>query len=564
MLTRKWIGTGLAAGLLLLGLILFVTRSHAPQESPPLAPQAELADELATPPSPEELPAEPERVAVVSAEPEEVPVEAPPAPPPFAGWVIEGRVRDESGASVIGARVSAPALPESPVLTDGEGRFVFEFPEYAAAARTESLGVLHASFPATTVAVRLPLDFARSRKHHVDIELKSGISVEVTVLDRRGKPVEGATVVMREQAGDGAIISNRFRDERAIRGYLDRLLLKAMACATAVTDERGVAQVVARAGAHFVMTWKPGFMCVRDIETVWRVTAEERLFTYVLDDGCGLTGRIKDENGHEAPGVLISAYTLDPVKHSLAASAQSQADGEFELSGLGCEATRASVALYHEHLGSWFGRIEMPSPHVEITLQSNRRFALSIVSAEEHVRWSGNLSVDYMDIERNAASAAGGTPRLFNFEVVDGHLSLSVPVYVTAVRLKSPGWDPVELQIADLPKVQDATVAVELRRERRFEVLVVDAATGRTISNCDVDGLSLEVAADGRSSTARFRAVPTIQGEDTVFHFVSGGIRKGMEIRIQVSALGKKRHDVAYKTPGIDPPERVVVELEDL
>jgi protocatechuate 3,4-dioxygenase beta subunit len=554
----------LAAGLLLLGLILFVTRSHAPQESPPLAPQAELADELATPSSPEELPAEPERVEVVAVEPQVAPVEATAAPEPFAGWVIEGRVRDESGASVTGARVSARALIESPVYTDREGRFAFEFQEYAAAIRTESLGVVHASYPATTVAVSLPSDFVRTKTHHVEVVLKVGVNVEVTVLDKSHRPVEGATVVIREQAGDGAIISNEFRDERLLRRYLNSLLLNATVCATAVTDEGGIARLVIRAGDHFVMTWKSGFMCARDTNTVWRVTPEERQFTYILDKGCGLTGRIKDENGREAPGVLIVAKTVDSVNKTLAGNALSQADGEFELNGLGCEASRAHVVVHHEHLGSWFGRFEMPSPHVEITLQANRRFALSIVSAEEQARWSGNLSVEFSQIEPNAAAAANGTPRLFRFDIVDGHLSLSVPIYVTTVKLRSPGWDPVELHIADLPKVQDATVAVELRRERRFEVLVVDGETGRTISNCVVDGLSLEVAADGRSSTARLGALPTIQDDHTVFHFVSGQIREGMEILLRVNAPGKKQREVGYKTPGIDPPESVVVELEDL
>ncbi len=134
---RKWIGIGLAAGLLLLGLILFVTWSHAPQETPQLDPQADLAEELATPPPRENPPAEAERVAVVSAESEGAPVEAPPVPQPFAGWVIEGRVRDESGANVIGARVIERALIHAPTFTDSEGRFAFEFQEYAAAARAE-------------------------------------------------------------------------------------------------------------------------------------------------------------------------------------------------------------------------------------------------------------------------------------------------------------------------------------------------------------------------------------------------------------------------------------------
>ncbi|HEX5442573.1 MAG TPA: carboxypeptidase-like regulatory domain-containing protein, partial [Pirellulales bacterium] len=118
--------------------------------------------------------------------------------------IIEGRVVDSDGNPVARAEVRIWRFPDRPVefdgsdvlLTDAEGRFVSPDVLVGGAARVvaEALGML----AGRTSLIRIAEDAAAVHVH--DITLKRLRIVTGQVLDRRGQPVDGATVF---NSGDG-------------------------------------------------------------------------------------------------------------------------------------------------------------------------------------------------------------------------------------------------------------------------------------------------------------------------------------------------------------------------
>ena len=121
--------------------------------------------------------------------------------------IIEGRVvAADTGDPLRNARVTVTSVREAaPALTDGDGRFSLSPP----ADGPCTLSVAKAGYAKTTITVRTPADA-------LIVTMPKGAVVSGTVMDDRGDPVVGASVIVETAVPEGrrpAVLASPMTDD---------------------------------------------------------------------------------------------------------------------------------------------------------------------------------------------------------------------------------------------------------------------------------------------------------------------------------------------------------------
>jgi RNA polymerase sigma factor (sigma-70 family) len=236
------------------------------------------------------------------------------------GVVLRGRVVDEHGAPVAGARVSELCLAPARATTDGEGRFALDAVEASkdhllVEVEAEGFAVLWHNF-----------EDGRAPAVEVVLALERGRELRGRVVDEFGKPVPGALAY----AGDGFWGKPRVADD----------------------DGRFTLSRVARSESSFTIT-ADGFVPFEG-----PLPADESELDVMLSRGLSLSGTLVDDGGAPIPSATVSVNKpsdLHAVMYKGAPIVRTDASGHFEMSGI---PAGASLVL-HAH-ASGFTRAELP------------------------------------------------------------------------------------------------------------------------------------------------------------------------------------------------------------
>jgi protocatechuate 3,4-dioxygenase beta subunit len=238
------------------------------------------------------------------------------------GRAISGRVKDEKGAAVAGARVSAsrdspPFGQAARTRTNPDGSYALEgmLPgQYRLSATAE---VDSTSVEGRAVAKLLSTDL-----RNVDLVMPAGIRVTGRVLTAQGQPVAGARVqsmMETSMAGGGRMSSSE------ITASADDGTFKLNRVAA------GRLRLTARHDQHGTASLPP-----LELQT------ESKTVELRLREGASIAGVVRTQDGKPAPGVRVTALGRE-LRMLIDVQDVTAADGSYRLTGLPAGSITASA-----------------------------------------------------------------------------------------------------------------------------------------------------------------------------------------------------------------------------
>lgn len=170
------------------------------------------------------------------------------------------------------------------------------------------------------------------------------------------------------------------------------------------------------------------------------------------------------------------------------AATTSRPDGTFELGGLRTTSDRASFCVVHPGFAPfWAGKREeedarttLDDQEVRIVLDQGRTVELQLVDGENGSFVAGPATLEVERVSSFVDAPVGAATREQSHDLVQGRLVAErLGSFVRVLWITCPGYDPLRL---DLGAAAVGTgEVVRLRRSLRWELELVDAATGMPI-----------------------------------------------------------------------------------
>ncbi|MEM6569500.1 MAG: sigma-70 family RNA polymerase sigma factor, partial [Planctomycetota bacterium] len=403
---------------------------------------------------------------------------------------VSGRVRDEAGQPVAGARVVALGCRDLETITAADGTYELRTIPRRAGETTR----IHAEREGLCDAL-VDVEMPESGDMEMDLVLSAGARVRGHVQDDAGAPVPGVTVTFG---------SARYAADRC----------------ESVTDGNGAFDLgTVPPGEQTVRVFADGFV---PLETTLEVPADQESLenvALVLDRGRAVTGVVRDVNGEPAVGVRVAAKQRGDY---LGASAGTDGAGRFTVVGL--PAGSVELEVYGGgFVRSWTPVGPAPTGNVEITVVRAGRIRGRVVDAatgsavtgftvrlitpvlEEGDRMIGGFTSDWREPGRI-------------FDAPDGRWDTGrerlEPGRVIGVQIAAPGYAPsvvprVVIGPVDSPDEVPSELVVQLVRPVRLGVDVVQGEDRAPVRGVEV--IVSQAAADDPVDSA-LRATTNANG----------------------------------------------------
>jgi protocatechuate 3,4-dioxygenase beta subunit len=420
------------------------------------------------------------------------------------------------------ARLDGPPDPCETRIAEADGRFTFDglVPGEAYQLRAHSPEHLPSDPHALVAALGEPLP--------VELALRTGRWIEVTVVDEEDRPVRDAEL--------RAVHAGSWWQERGAGRR------------TTPTSGAGVArlgpfeakrvELLVRADGYVDSSSRRG-------ETGWIVPADESTITIRLPRGLSVAGRVLGPGGAPAPGTQVQAQVRTTSRNGWSISGlqsvQTDDTGSFRIDGLP-EGRITLDAFQRDRSPPWVGLLEVDAGALDVVLQleeDTRHVVLKILGPDGEP--IPRALVEYPPMAPQEA-------RNGRFEIESMHLAhWSAEVVVSDAR--DAQGNPLGLAPARLtiPRGKGGEIEVRLARGSVIAGRVLDEQ-GNPIPG------TLVQAATG---------VPSRWGREEQ----PSGIRTGEDGTFRVGPLGDGPHvlTVAPPEPFVAPaPQRVVAGSEDL
>ncbi len=461
------------------------------------------------------------------------------------GYTVEGKVTDEAGRPIAGARVArvrhgiAPGWSGS-CLTNAEGKYAL--PGFSREGDERSVWVIHRDFATAKHEFTPP---KQGETLALDVQLGKGLAVEGHVRNPEGKPVEGAEVEF------GFAIDPHYRTRTDAKGFF-RLDCLAEASGALAMSAKGFPTASQRV--------KPG-----------RGGAVPKLDT-TLVPGRAAKGRVVDRKDGPIAGASVQVMVPDPGPSSdmcRPVSAETDRDGRFVLDGLPDGQLLASVEAS--------GYTE--ASKCRLTTTGENTIVLdppgTIVGKVLDEQTGQPLAAFNVKLDTPARSRAPDekearlTYRLLSkgveFRSADG--TFTIPSLTCggayAVIASAEGYAPsrVEPVVAQPADWDGWPVVVKLGKGRRVSGTVVDAETGRAVGDAEVfltlshfppqERFYMQYVDDPRHSTLMTRKLTS--GADGRFDFQHVAASGDLTLVVRTG-----QHAIqVVKAPATDKPNEV-------
>lgn len=472
------------------------------------------------------------------------------------GAAITGRIVDENGAAIAGAKGSLARGGENPMA--GLAR-MFRRGREASAFRTlpdgtfkasrlapgdnQRLVATHPEFERTTVAgLSLPGGVTKSG---LAVVMRRGATVSGLVKDGNGQPVADVEVELSQ--------SFSFRGGRG--GMTAQLALaggpgsrpRAKTGGDGRFEIKGVT-----AGEYALSARRAGFATER-IDPVKVTDQGAEPLTIALAPGATISGAVRRKTGEGAEGFFVNAGAADrPAMMAGAGSIQpTGADGQFVIEGLRAGQSYDLSVFGGTGLGPQKRGVTAPADGVEIAVSATGRIGGTALDARS-LRPLTDFSVSYeperggggnvMRLVNRAAGRASGTGvgEKHVIHAEDGGFQLEdVPAGTWTVAVTARGYQPAH--VASIVVEEGATkegVEVKATPGGSLKGRVTDAKSGRAVPNAAV---TREAAGSGTGSVMGLGRI--MGGGD------EGEITTDADGRFEVEGLAAGRVKVSAKHP---------------
>lgn len=420
------------------------------------------------------------------------------------GATLAGRIQDENGAGVAGAKGALVRAGESSLAglmrAVRAGRETIAFRTFAdgsfkasrlAPGDNQRLVVTHPEYERATLAgLSLPPGGAKSG---VTVVLRRGASVVGVVKDASDQPLADVEVELggsfNVRGGRGGMVANISMiggpgaRPRAKTGPDGRF------------EIRGVS-----AGEYALTARRTGFAAER-VDPVKVTDQGADPLVLVLAPGATISGAVRRRSGEGAEGYFVAAGLPGRPAGPMGAGATTPtgADGSFVIEGLRAGQAYDLNVFGGTGLGPQKRGVSAPAENVEITVTGTGRIAGTALDARtgraltdfavafEPDRGGGGGNVMRF-VARAAGRAGGGVGEKRTFHSEDGTFTLEdVPAGTWTVVLTAKGYQPA--RVSAVAVEEGATkegVEVRAAAGGTLKGRVTDAKTGRPVANATV------------------------------------------------------------------------------
>ncbi|HEY3172555.1 MAG TPA: carboxypeptidase regulatory-like domain-containing protein, partial [Thermoanaerobaculia bacterium] len=401
------------------------------------------------------------------------------------GAGVSGRVTDEKGSPVAGARVrfvsdqgmrailrSGPAafLDRSGVTTGPEGAFRLRglAPERNRTLEAAKAGYVTAKRHGVTLkGGEVVKDFA--------LILKSGLEARGRVVDPAGQPIAGASVRVSRPEGE----TSRFMFR--IGGLEDRQKPDAWSGPDGSFRVAGL-----EVGEYVLVVQREGYALKQIPSVMVQAGGSNDWPSVVLSPGVAIAGFVRNGKGEPVVGAQVSSFAVDAGPRG---STATDAEGRFRLDGFGADRA-VMLSVRAEGYAPLQRSATPPSDDLSLVLKTTGKIRGRVEDAASH-RPVTDFSASYtsprgggfggMQIRMSGESEKA-------FQSADGTFELTdVPAGKWKVVASAPGYRPAEVAGIEIGEGETKEgVVLSLKRGASVSGRVLDPRRGTGVPNASV------------------------------------------------------------------------------